>query len=901
MEDKSVKKRKVITKIIVMLLLFCSHQIFAASCGDVNSDGEVTIVDALLIAQHYVELDPENFDSTVADVDGDGGIDIVDALLVAQFYVGLITELSCPGGTPEPTSVPQTDPIWSGGPYSLNGTSDYVDVPAGLTNDLNDFSIACWVSLNSLDTWTRVFDFGSSTDVFMMLTPASGTTGYPYFCITTSGNDGEQGLNGTGALPTGSWQHLAATMSGDTGILYINGQEVDRNTGMTLNPADLGNTTNNYIGRSQWEHDPYLNASVDDFYVYDRALTSSEVSSLANNPPPTPAPTEPPPPVTGNYSPIAINDVRINSGVLRDAQDTNLSYLTSMDPERLLAPYRSEAGIYTSASYYPNWESDGLGGHIGGHYLSALSLMYAATGNSTMLNRLNSMINALEEVQNAHGNGYIGGIPNGRAGMDNVANGNISAGAFDLNGMWVPWYNLHKVFAGLRDAYLYAGNQKARTLLTKLGDWAIGIISGLSDYQVQTMLDCEHGGMNEVLADIYAITGDSKYLDAARRFSDNDILNALLARRDELSGKHANTQIPKVIGYERIGDLGNDQSWIDAADFFWDRVVNYRSISIGANSVSEHFQSDFSSMVTAVEGPETCNTHNMLRLTKALYRHSGSLHYIDYYERAMFNHILSSQHPDHGGLVYFTSMRPDHYRVYSTVDQSMWCCVGSGIENHCKYADMIYAENGDDFIVNLFVDSTVSWRDGISFTQTTDFPYSENSSITVNGSGTFVLSIRYPGWVTAGAMTLSINGQSQSISASPGQYIRINRSWSNGDVVEFSMPMRTTTMQLSGTNYYSLLHGPIVLGAERNPFPGEYLDYTANADRWAHIAGGQEADINAAPAFSGSAANFANAIVSAGSNLTFNTGNASLNTGQLTLIPFFRIHDTRYTVYFRQQ
>ncbi|MBN1697237.1 MAG: glycoside hydrolase family 88 protein [Spirochaetales bacterium] len=296
-------KSKVITTIMLVLLACCSYELCAASCGDVNANGNVDIVDALLIAQYYVGLNPANFDDTAANANGDSTINIVDALLVARFYVGLISALSCPDETP-----PQTDPVWSGGPYTLNGTSDYVDLPDGITGDLDDFSVACWVRLNSLDTWSRIFDFGVDTNVFMMLTPASGDTGYPYFCITTSGNSGEQGINGTGRMSTGSWQHLAVVMSGNTGILYINTQEAGRNTGITLNPSDLGNTTNNYIGRSQWSDDPYLNAGIDDFVVYDRALSASEVSALGSTPPAdiTPEPTAvttPVPTGAGNIDP----------------------------------------------------------------------------------------------------------------------------------------------------------------------------------------------------------------------------------------------------------------------------------------------------------------------------------------------------------------------------------------------------------------------------------------------------------------------------------------------------------------------------------------------------------------------------------------------------------------------
>jgi hypothetical protein len=225
--------------------------------------------------------------------DADGGNDSHGSKVIIVPFDGATFDGEDPTPVPTlgPTPEPIQEPIFSGGPYPLNGTSDYVDLPDGLTNDLYDFSIACWVNLNSLDTWTRVYDFGGDTTIFMMLTPASGNTGNPYFCITLAGNDGEQGLNGTSALPTGSWQHIAITKSGNTGILYINGQEVDRNTNMTLYPAEMGNTTNNYIGRSQWEQDPYLNGEVDEFYVYNRAISTSEVADLANSQTITPEPT----------------------------------------------------------------------------------------------------------------------------------------------------------------------------------------------------------------------------------------------------------------------------------------------------------------------------------------------------------------------------------------------------------------------------------------------------------------------------------------------------------------------------------------------------------------------------------------------------------------------------------
>lgn len=604
------------------------------------------------------------------------------------------------------------------------------------------------------------------------------------------------------------------------------------------------------------------------------------------------------------FDPIGLDRVRITAGPFKHAQETNLQYLLDLDPDRLLAPYRREAGIDGTALSYPSWESEGLDGHIGGHYLTALALMYASTGNTELLSRLNYMVDALNDVQTAHGDGYIGGVPGGQALWAQVAAGSISVDNFTLNTMWVPWYNLHKVYAGLRDAYNLTGNSQALDMLVRLADWAANLTVDLTDAQMQTMLIAEHGGLNEVFADTAALTGNDTYLDLAKRFSDQGILTPLLSGLDQLTGKHANTQIPKVIGYARVGELAEDESWLNAAEFFWDTVVHERSVSIGGNSVREHFhdKSDFSSMISSEQGPETCNTYNMLKLTEQLYQRDGSLHYIDYYERALYNHILSTQHPDHGGLVYFTPMRPNHYRVYSSTSESMWCCVGSGIENHSKYGEMIYAEFEDEFYVNLFVDSTVQWTDAVSFTQSTNFPDEPSSELTVHGTGTYAINIRYPSWVEAGALSLALNGQAQTVSASPGEYIRLERSWSDGDVLQWEMPMHTVAEQLpDGSEYYSLVHGPIVLAAEGNPFPDETLDLVGGAERSDHIASGQFAPLAEAPFFIGDGTAFVDAIDATSEALTFTTGSAQTNQSEaITLKPFFRVHDSRYSVYFGQ-
>lgn len=605
-------------------------------------------------------------------------------------------------------------------------------------------------------------------------------------------------------------------------------------------------------------------------------------------------------------TPIPLKDVRITSGPFLHAQQTDLVYLMSMDPERLLAPYRKEAGLPSEVENYPNWENTGLDGHIGGHYLSALALMYASTGDEQVLDRLNYMVNELHKCQQAHANGYLGGVPNGAKLWQEIASGDIRADLFTLNQSWVPWYNVHKVFAGLRDAYQFADNQQAKKMMILFSDWMIKLSKNLSDEQLQIMLRTEYGGLNETLADISAITAEPKYLALAKRYTDLSLLSPLLHKQDALTGLHANTQIPKMVGVARIAQLENNSAWHDSADFFWQTIVNQRTVSIGGNSVREHFHpsDDFSSMLQSVEGPETCNTYNMLKLSKLLYEGNGDLSYIEYYERALYNHILSSQNPQTGGLVYFTAMRPNQYRVYSEPQKSMWCCVGSGIENHAKYAEMIYAEDQNDLFVNLFIDSSIHWQSKqIDIKQTTDFPDSNSSKISVLTAGKFNLNIRYPHWAAKGELSINLNGKPQVIDTNPGDYIKFARNWAAGDTLSISLPMEISLEQMPDkSSYYSVLYGPIVLAAKTTPFPNEKLSFIADDSRMGHIAKGQMCEPENAPVFISNGTQFLKEIKKvANSNLAFTTGDAKLNLGQqLDLIPFYRLHDSRYTLYFGQ-
>ena len=604
-----------------------------------------------------------------------------------------------------------------------------------------------------------------------------------------------------------------------------------------------------------------------------------------------------------SYFPL--QDVKLLESPFLQAQQTDLHYIMAMEPDRLLAPFLREAGLTPKAPSYTNWENTGLDGHIGGHYISALSMMYAATGDTAIYNRLNYMLAELHRAQQAVGTGFIGGTPGSLQLWKEIKAGNIRAGGFDLNGKWVPLYNIHKTYAGLRDAYLYAGSNLAREMLIALTDWMIDITAGLTDQQMQDMLRSEHGGLNETFADVAEITGDKKYLELARRFSHKVILDPLVKDEDRLTGMHANTQIPKVIGYKRIADLAQDQNWDHAARFFWNTVVNHRSVCIGGNSVREHFHpaDNFTSMLNDVQGPETCSTYNMLRLTKMLYQTSPDIRFADYYERALYNHILASQQPTKGGFVYFTPMRPGHYRVYSQPETSMWCCVGSGLENHTKYGEFIYAHANDTLYVNLFIPSRLTWQEKkVTLVQETRFPDEEQIRFRVEKSRkkAFSLKLRYPSW--AKGASVSVNGKVQETNAQPGEYLTIHRKWKAGDEITLNMPMQVALEQIPDReNFYAFMYGPIVLAS---PTGTENMDgLYADDSRGGHIAHGKQISMQEIPMLIGSAASLPQSLRRINDDLVAFTYTGSVYPAQkeaLKLIPFFRLHDSRYAVYFHQ-
>lgn len=608
---------------------------------------------------------------------------------------------------------------------------------------------------------------------------------------------------------------------------------------------------------------------------------------------------------TATLKTFPLSDVRLLNSPFKKAQETDKKYILSLDVDRLLAPFLKEAGIETKAISYPNWENSGLDGHIGGHYLSALANMYAATGDAEILRRLAYMIDQLEKCQQKDADGYVGGIPGGKKMWQDVAAGKINAGSFSLNEKWVPLYNIHKLYAGLIDAYTIAGNQKAKTVLVKLSDWFLGVTSNLSNEQLQTILRSEHGGMNEAFADVAAITGDDKCLVLAKRLSHQVILNPLLQQKDVLNGLHANTQIPKVIGFMRIAEIAGDSSWANAANFFWNTVTKHRTISIGGNSVREHFHpsSDFSSMIETKEGPETCNSYNMLKLSKQLFLAKPSAAYMDYYERTMYNHILSSQHPD-GGFVYFTPIRPRHYRVYSQPQAGFWCCVGTGMENHGKYGELIYAHSDKDLYVNFFIPSALNWKEkGLQVQQQTAFPNSEETQlkITINKPQRFAILFRYPSWVKDGKLKAFVNKKEVLVKRDKNSYASITREWKTGDILSIQLPMEIKAEFLpDSSSWVSFVRGPIVLAAATDTTGLTGLK--ANDSRMGHIANGPSYSIEEAPMIVTSDKKNITALKPVKNKVFTYTASDLIypaNYKNLLLVPFYTLHDTRYMLYWR--
>lgn len=517
-------------------------------------------------------------------------------------------------------------------------------------------------------------------------------------------------------------------------------------------------------------------------------------------------------------APFEPGDVKLLPGPYRHAMELDAKFLLSLDADRLLSWYRKEAGLPAKAQNYEGWESQGIAGHSLGHYLSACARMSRAADDPQFCERVAHVVAELAECQAANGDGFLGAMPNGKQVFSEVSRGEIRSAGFDLNGSWVPWYNLHKLFAGLIDSHRYCGNEQALQVACGLADWTNNVTAKLTPEQWQQMLACEHGGMNESLAELYALTGNEAYLDLAKKFYHTQVLDPLAAERDELAGKHANTQVPKAIGVERLYQLTGDKRFARIAPFFWRTVTENHTYANGGNSDSEHFGpprrlSDRLGHATS----ETCNTYNMLKLSSALFCRDPQAAYADYMERSLWNHILASQHPETGQVCYYVSLRSGDFKKFMGL-LDFTCCNGSGMENHSRYGDVIYFHSGDrELWVNQFIASEVDWKDaGVRVTQETEFPRNDavRLKIAADQPNRFALHLRQPPWVD-GKLAVMLNGEPVETNASAAGYATIEREWQDGDVIEFRLPMGLRSEPMPDrANRVAAFYGPILLAGD---------------------------------------------------------------------------------------
>ena len=521
--------------------------------------------------------------------------------------------------------------------------------------------------------------------------------------------------------------------------------------------------------------------------------------------------------------PLPLSAVRLTGGPLKKAQDLDADYLLKLEPDRMLAYFRTRAGLEARGQPYGGWDGDGknLTGHIAGHYLSAVSLMWAATGDPRFKERADYLVKELKEVQDANGDGYLGALAGGKEKFAEVAAGNIRSGGFDLNGLWSPWYVLHKDYAGLRDAYRFAGNVTALELEVKFAAWAENVLAKLTDAQLQKMLNTEFGGMNEVLADLYADTGDRRWLNLSYRFEHHAVLDPLKRHQDRLAGLHGNTQVPKLLGsltrFVYSGDAGDGF----AAGFFWDRVAQHHSYATVGHGKDEYF-GEPDKLSERVDGrtAETCNVYNMLKMTRKLFALRPDVEYAEFHERALFNHILASIDPEDGRTCYMVDVGRGVQHEYQDMFRSFTCCVGSGMESHALHGDGLYYESGDRLWVNVYAPSTADWKQaGARITMETSFPQGDSATLTLTlrEPREFTMALRRPGWAGEG-FKVSVNDEPIAELPRPAAYLELKRKWKSGDRVSLVLPKTLHLEPLpDNTNRAAILWGPLVLAGDLGP------------------------------------------------------------------------------------
>jgi DUF1680 family protein len=589
-----------------------------------------------------------------------------------------------------------------------------------------------------------------------------------------------------------------------------------------------------------------------------------------------------------------MKDVKILNGEFKKAMDENFNYLIGMGANRLLHNFRINAGIKSNAKPLGGWEEPGieLRGHFTGHFLSACALMYSSTGDKRFLTKLDSLINGLAECQKAlNRNGYLSAFP--EEFIDRVETGKP---------VWAPYYTLHKIFAGLIDVYTHTGDKKALEIAENMAGWVKLRTDKLSEAQMQKMLRTEFGGMNDMFYNLYAVTGKDVYVTLAKRFEDQFVMDPLSNHEDKLKGLHVNTQIPKIIGAARAYELTGDKYYETIAKYFWNEITGARSYATGGTSNFEYWRAEPYHLFDQLSSDdhENCCTYNMLKLTSHLFALEPKPEYADYYERALFNGIMGTEHPEVGGaFMYYVPMLPGTWRIYCAPEESYVCCSGSGIESFSKFGDNIYFHNDNSLYVNLFIASELNWKEkGAVLTQKTNFPDEQGTVITLKlkKPAEFTLNLRVPYWAEKG-YSVKINNVLQNITASPSSYLQIKRIWKNNDKIEILFPFDLHLNRMPDyPNRAAVMYGPVVLAGKLGQKQMNNVMIHGMGDDVERLS--KEAPAMPVPKFITDEDDLTKWIKPvSGKSLTFKTVNAG-TPEEVTLIPFYRLFGERYSVYF---
>jgi DUF1680 family protein len=581
--------------------------------------------------------------------------------------------------------------------------------------------------------------------------------------------------------------------------------------------------------------------------------------------------------------PFPLKHVRLGDGPCKQAMEADRQYLHSLPPERLLHTFRINAGISSSAQPLGGWEAPDCevrGHYAGGHYLSAVALMYASTGDEDLKANGDRVVAELGKCQVALKSGYLSAFP--VEFFDRLREG---------QNVWAPLYTIHKIMAGHLDMYTYAGNEQALETSEKLAEWVLGYIQPLSYDHMQRVLANEYGGLGESLANLYAITGKPSYLDGARRLEKKQFFDPLAAHRDELKGLHVNTHIPQVIAAARLYEVTGDRRYRDIAEYFWDEVVSERSYCTGGTSNHEFWNTDPGKLAAELSNTtaEDCCAYNMMKLTRHLFQWSPDARLMDHYERLLFNHRLGAINPENGTLMYYLPLASGYSKTFGKPLDAFWCCTGTGSEEYAKLPDTIYFHDDHSLYVNLFVDSQLEWPEkGIRVKQDTRFPEQQGTALLISATDPLQLTInlRVPYWVQGGSV--KINGIPLQAFASPSSYLSLNRVWKNGDRIELDLPMGLHAASMpDDETIQAVMYGPVVLAGR--------FDAVSNADLYSGPAPdpsvrGKVPDIVADPA----KLDWVQAV--SNQPLTFQAVGQSQ---AMTLIPLYKIIRERYAVYWK--